>query len=762
MCERIEAGLTETAGFCLTKLSSNELIVLSSLSEKDVASECKARMALRIVWHNKEDVITFPVIRVARPDQQMTKRGMLSVFMKIFDPLGYLSPFLIKAKVCYKYCGVKELIGIPPPTEYAERLARSDSRNSVDIRNKATQLEMIASKDVDLHGCGDASEMEYGSMVYLRITTVLSETVTDLVMSKTRIAPVKRVTLPRLELMAALITARLLSFVKTSLEMKFGRVVYWTDSPITLRWIQRDSYSCVQSILELTDAQWWIYCPTTDYPAGVLTRGCRLKNLLELPIDRSPEFQAEVRKSVRELHVQTKTEAVLDAQKYSSLTKLFNVTAYVFRFITNFKVTPEERKTTPLDVREIDQAEQFWLKFWLVENSSRLWPLNPYIDDNGILRVSGRLRHSDLPFHTKYPFLLSNQHTLVKLSPSDAVLSAPEILDYESIVKRVIKESVTCRKENANPFLPKMSDLPRESVVEVSPFVNTGLDLAGPLYAREGNSVRKVYICLFTCMTTRAVYLEFVSSLTAQRFLQAFDRFFAGRSKPRIIQCDNFTSFKEVGQNLNELVRETHSTLTLKRIEWKYITPWCGGYWERLVRSVKTALRKVLGRTSLDEEELATVLCGIEAQVNARPLTFVGDDISYLNPLTPSHFLIGRASADARGGPNPTDIVGSQTKGWRYRKKLITHFWKRWRSDIEPNVGNIVLIAEDNVNKGRWMMGRVIELFYGRAGIVRSVRLKVANGEMIRPTKKLRLLEPAVIDGVPPLSGEDITDSNRI
>ncbi|KRZ54398.1 hypothetical protein T02_3224 [Trichinella nativa] len=197
--------------------------------------------------------------------------------------------------------------------------------------------------------------MEYGSMVYLRITTVLGETVTGLEMSKTRIAPVKRVTLPRLELMAALITARLLSFVKTSLEMKF----------------------------ELTDAQWWIYCPTTDKSAGVLTRGCRLKDLvsnnlwwydphwltkcldawptakLELTIDRSPEFQAEVRKSARELHVQTKTEAVPDAQKCSCLTKLFNVTAYVFRFITNCKVTPEERKTTPLDVREIDQAEQF-------------------------------------------------------------------------------------------------------------------------------------------------------------------------------------------------------------------------------------------------------------------------------------------------------------------------------------------------------------------------------------------------------------------
>ncbi|KAL1229545.1 Immunoglobulin superfamily member [Trichinella pseudospiralis] len=83
---------------------------------------------------------------------------------------------------------------------------------------------------------------------------------------------------------------------------------------------------------------------------------------LELVIDRNPELEAEVQKSARELHTQTKAEPVLDLQKYSSLMKLFNVTAYVFRFITNCKVAPEGRKTTPLDVREIDQAEKFWWK----------------------------------------------------------------------------------------------------------------------------------------------------------------------------------------------------------------------------------------------------------------------------------------------------------------------------------------------------------------------------------------------------------------
>ncbi|KRY13811.1 hypothetical protein T12_6961 [Trichinella patagoniensis] len=333
-------------------------------------------MALGIMWHNKEDVITFPVIRVARPDQQMTKRGMLSVIMKIFDLLGYLSPFLVKAKVCYKYCGVKELIGIHLPQnmlkDWQDWIAEIPSISEMRLPRCLLPVGTDCIKDVDLHGYGDASEMEYGSMVYLRITIVLDP---NRASQKSNIAAIG---------------------------------VYGGFDHSQTSFFRED-----QSRNE-------IWMPPEGPDAWPTAK-------LELTIDRSPEFQAEVRKSARELHVPTKTEAVPDAQKYSSLTKLFNVTAYVFRFITNCKVTPEERKTTPLDNEEFSEELESLKQERKLPKSSRLWPLNPYIDDNGVLRVSGRVRHSDLPFHTMYPFLLSNQHP----SPSDAVLSMPEILDYE-------------------------------------------------------------------------------------------------------------------------------------------------------------------------------------------------------------------------------------------------------------------------------------------------------------------------------------------
>ncbi|KRY84331.1 hypothetical protein T4D_7354 [Trichinella pseudospiralis] len=514
--------------------------------------------------------------------------------------------------------------------------------------------------------------MAYRSAVYLRATTVSGETVVKLVMSKTRIAPVRRVTVPRLKLMAALITARLISFMKTSLEMKFSKVVCWTDSQIALRWIQGDSYrwkpfvgNRVESILELTDAQWWRHCPTTDNPADILTRGCRMKDLvsnnlwwhgphwltkcedawptakLELAIDRNPEFQAEVRKSARELHTQTKSEPVLDPQKYSSLMKLFNVTAYVFCFIMNCKAVPEERKTTPLDedLESLKQEKK-------LPKSSRLWPLNPYVDDNGLLRVGGHLRHSDLPFHTKYPVLLPNQHPLVRLLVRDEhirhlhagvnqTLSCLRqrywIINGRSVVKRVIKECVTCRKENAKPFSPKMSNLLRERVVKEGVYL--------PLYVYDNAS----------------------------------NPFGVG------IQPDCPTV------NIEEDRMEVHNTSSA--MMWRVLGTF-GSVWE----------------DSAEE---------------------------------------GRASPDAPYDPNhhgqTTDTVGRLTKRWRYKKKRIAHFWIRWRSKYivlfctrskwrgggtEPKVGDVILIAEADVNKGRWMMGRVLELFHGRDEVVRSVRLK--------------------------------------
>ncbi|KRY40569.1 hypothetical protein T01_12309 [Trichinella spiralis] len=138
------------------------------------------------------------------------------------------------------------------------------------------------------------------------------------------------------------------------------------------------------------------------------------------------------------------------------------------------------------------------------------------------------------------------------------------------------------------------------------------------------------------------------------RVMQALRRFIARRGRPEIIQSDNFRSFKAAASELRQLWRHVdvdrvQRELVGHRIHWKFITeraPWMGGYWERLVRSIKESLRKILGKALLDEEELRTTLCEVEASLNARPLTFVGDEDHERHPLSPFQLLTGRAYVD--------------------------------------------------------------------------------------------------------------------
>ncbi|KRZ25661.1 hypothetical protein T4C_598 [Trichinella pseudospiralis] len=150
-CVKELKQLMETAGFHLTKWSSNEPSVLRSLPEEDDGSESKAKMALGIVWDSKEDIITFPVVSVTRPDQQKTKRGMLSMIMKIFDPLGYLSPFLVKAK------------------HWQDWIAEIPSISEIRLPRCWLPAGNECIKEVELHGYGDASEMAYGSATHVDI-----------------------------------------------------------------------------------------------------------------------------------------------------------------------------------------------------------------------------------------------------------------------------------------------------------------------------------------------------------------------------------------------------------------------------------------------------------------------------------------------------------------------------------------------------------------------------------------------------------------
>jgi len=189
-----------------------------------------------------------------------------------------------------------------------------------------------------------------------------------------------------------------------------------------------------------------------------------------------------------------------------------------------------------------------------------------------------------------------------------------------------------------------------------------------------------------------------------------------------------------------------------------------GGWWERMVGTVKRCLRKVLGQSSLTEEQLNTTLISIETAVNSRPITYSGDS----DALTPAHFLIGGGLVTTPTGPEP-ETRRDLTKEFRLRLKLSDDFWKRWQKEYllqlrnfhevrkpqkcnDIRKGDVVLIQEDARPRHMWRKARVEGLQEGRDHKVRTVILRTSEGgKFCRP---VQLVVPLEVDQ----GGEDVRE----
>ena len=321
------------------------------------------------------------------------------------------------------------------------------------------------------------------------------------------------------------------------------------------------------------------------------------------------------------------------------------------------------------------------------------------------------------------------------------------------LAKGVKAECVPCQKQDSKACNETVAPLPEARVSESPPFTVVGIDFAGPLFSVDMPG-KKLYICLFTCGVIRAVHLELTESLSTNDFVLAFKRFVARRGLPSIVYSDNAKTFKGAEVRLQALLGPSCPC-------WKFIaprSPWWGGWWERLVRSVKTALRKSLGRASLSRTELETTLFEVENCVNSRPLTFVGDEIQGKAPLTPNHFLTAKGTNFQ--GSVVEDPQNVTPEGLVSRERLcrlrLDKFWEFWRLDYLRSlpvsvskfhsrgpieVGSIVLIHEDNVPRLEWALGKVTKLYPGKDKRVRSVELLTSKGTVTRSVQRLHLLE---------------------
>ena len=411
------------------------------------------------------------------------------------------------------------------------------------------------------------------------------------------------------------------------------------------------------------------------------------------------------------------TDTVIDPQRYSSFRRLCRVTAWILRFATNVKLPFESRvKENVLSLSEIAHAETYWIKqtqreaFPNAEKDSTLLQLNPRKDDEGLLRMDGRLRLADeLPYDTKHPILLPKKHPVTRLIVMDAherlghgtgvelvlteIRSRFWIVKGRKTVRAIIEACSECRRRfSMKTAKQMMAPLPRPRLESLRAFDKIGVDYAGPFLTKQGRGTKRAkrYLCFFTCLATRAVHLEMSYSLDSDSFINAFVRMVSRRGTPSYVVSDNGTNFVGAERELRELVENldqekiVRETTKYQPVTWQFnppSAPHFGGVFEALIKSAKKAIKIILGDADIRDEELHTAICGAEHMLNSRPITYVSADPNDLIPLTPNHLIVGQI-----GGRFAPEAVTKKKFITRLRGGIeCSSFWDYFGSGGERN-----------------------------------------------------------------------------
>ena len=336
-----------------------------------------------------------------------------------------------------------------------------------------------------------------------------------------------------------------------------------------------------------------------------------------------------------------------------------------------------------------------------------------------------------------------------------------------SLIRKILSNCFTCKLIRKDPVQQKMANLPPDRVeANKYPFEKVGLDLFGPFMVKRGRSLEKRYICLYTCLTMRAVHLEIIHSLEADAFLNSLIRFIARRGSPRKIRSDNGTNFVGGSKEINESIQEWNNNIKLqeellvRNIEWEFNPPSSsnfGGVWERMIRTTRKVFSVTLRNQVLTDEKLQTFACEAEGIINNRPLTPVSEDPRDYKALTPRDLLhIPNGFVSSPGEFVKEDVF---RKAWRHVQFLVDDFWRRWLLEYLPTlqprskwlttqgnikvheVNDLVLVKDESVPRNSWPLARVIETHPSKDNLVRTVKVKTSTGEYTRPVNKLCLLE---------------------
>ena len=844
--------LCRTGAFNMTKFTSNRPEFLRQIPAEDRGKNVKeldldrdslvSERALGLRWSVEEDSFFFQFSDRRKP---VTRRGILSTVSSIFDPLGIVSPVtllgrVLLQKLCAVSCGWDDPLPDVLAAEWQEWMALASELDLVQLDRciVGPPGDVLSTQ---LHVFADASETAYSAVAYLvreiRTSEGKTERFVTFLVGKSLVNPVRFVSIPRLELAAAVLAVKVRRVLMRELDTEFDSIHMWTDSMVVLSYVRNRTTrfrtyvaNRVAYIHDGSEVKEWAYVPSKLNPADVGSRGCRPAGLG--PWLSGPEFlrdeagnwpsEPAVQAVIPECEVRPSPVALVCVGSsaaspsdvlighFSSFDRLKRAVAWYGKFMGVLRDGTFRRwclarrrglrsrnigGERALTVSDLSAAERAVLRHVqrsslpefpgsdsadgpvVVRRGSPLSKLRPTMID-GLLVVGGRLSRSDcVSEEMKHPVILPRRHHVTRLIVREVHESVGHegrdhtfwrlrqrywVVGAGPEVRRIIRSCVRCRKVNALPQQQLMADMPRERVSAETPaFSSVLLDVFGPIVVKTGRVERKRYGLMCVCIVTRAVHVELLDSLRTDSMINAIRRISARRGPIQQIRSDMGTNLTGADRELRAAMREVRGAdlqrAALKQgIDWRFNPPTAshfGGGVERQIRTFRKIWRSMPSQR-VDDESLHTLFCEIESIMNGRPLTYVSTSSGEIEPLTPSHLLFLRGGA----GPIPGDYSAADSlsrRRWRHVQYLAQQFWIRWKREyllslqsrqrwrrevqnLKPN--DIVLLVDEDVPRGKWVMGRIVRVFPSQDGLVRKALVRTSVSSYLRPIHKMVLI----------------------
>ena len=672
-------------GFNLRKFRSNDEDLLREFACGHVQQFHKV---FGVSWDMKSDELLPLVDLDVTVPKKLTKREVLSCLSKIYDPCGLVSPVLTPLKIVVQDCwkeklGWDEEVNQDFRRRVEEVLKGFSGGNLLRLARSNTFSTRVHETVASCFYC--ASSRAYAAAAYLRIEDTEGKVTVNLVASKCRLAPPSGDTIPRLEVLGALLGARLLNSLRQEYHgiLKIDDEFLWTDSSVALAWINQGprvgGVFVANRVEEIaTVGGVWSWVPRNENPADLPTRGTTVVQLSASKIWwNGPHWLKEpetewLKHRMNETDVTLAMMALADSQepeyledivdppRTSKYLRTLRSVAWILRWRKSIENTQTllsigELQTAKTVILKQVQRKFFWEELKALESGhpvhcqSSLMSLHPFLE-GGLIRMGGRLQHMEATFDELHPVLVKKcgvvdqlvlhvheqmQHAGTAMVTSELRRQGVWILCSKKSVSSVLRKCRKCSRFLAGPASEQTPPYPQCRVTCRRPFEATGMDLGGPLYLKDNS---KVWFVVFTCMSVRAIHLELVTSLSVEVFIQALQRFINRRGVQQLCISDHGTNFVAAAK----WVREKNLD-----IKWQFVVeraPWWGGAWERVVGVVKGLLRRTLGHAVLSWEELETVLTEVEKVVNRRPITYLWESADPGGgvpiPLCPQQFLL--------------------------------------------------------------------------------------------------------------------------